>query len=126
MRFTDHEIQLAARLRGAGLSWSPHPGQYVFDIDGIVKAPSPFQAGVHLISSTNAMESQVGGADSLRERFSWLPTWHDARAWLSDNGVDRSAVIRALEQDADSDQTDLEIVYELMLRTLERPTSEEA
>lgn len=126
MRFTDHEIQLAARLRGAGLSWSPHAGQYVFDIDGIVKAPSPFQAGVHLIGSTNAMESQVGGPDMLLERFAWLPTWHDARAWLSDHGVERAAVVRALEEGDESGRTDLEIVYELMLATLERPASEEA
>ena len=99
MRFTDHEIQLATRLRGAGLGWAPHPGQYVFDIDGILKAPSPFQAGVHLISSTNAMESQVGGAESLQERLAWLPTWHDARAWLRENGVDRGAVVRASGDD---------------------------
>lgn len=119
MRFTEREIQLATRLRGAGLFWQPYAGQYVFDIDGLLKAPSPFQAGVHLISSTNAMATLAGGDDSLQERFAWLPTWHDARAWLDDSGVDPQAVVEALQRAIDNDLTDLEALYELMLATLD-------
>ena len=67
MRFTESEIQLASRLRGAGLQWQPQPGHFVFDIDGVVKAGSPFQASVHLMTSRNALETIAGGADALRE-----------------------------------------------------------
>ena len=31
MRFTESEIQMAARLRGAGMVWAPHAGHYVFE-----------------------------------------------------------------------------------------------
>ena len=126
MRFTESEIQLAARLRGAGLVWAPHAGQYVFDIDGIVRAPSPFQAGVHLIASANAMERLAGGADALSERFAWLPTWDDARQWFEENNVPRQAVVAALENAIEKDLTDREAVYGLILETLERAAEERA
>jgi len=126
MRFTEAEIQLAARLRGAGLSWTPHAGQYVFDIDGLVRAPSPFQAGVHLISSANAMERLAGGADDLHEKFAWLPTWDDARSWLNERNVPRKAVIAALQDADEHDRTDCEAIYGLILETLERAADERA
>jgi len=87
MRFTASEIEWASRLRGAGLAWEPQPGHYVFDIDGVVKAGSPFQAGVYLITSLNAFEAMVGGAEGMHQHFSWLPTWEDAREWLQANDV---------------------------------------
>ena len=121
MRFTEREIELAARLRGAGVVWAPHAGHYVFDIDGIVKAASPFQAGVHLISSPNAMARTVGGEDNLLKRFAWIPTWADAREWLDDRGVERERVVAALEQAIGSDRTDLEAIYGLILEVLESP-----
>ena len=124
MRFTEFEIQFAARLRGAGLAWSPHAGQYVFDIDGLVRAPSPFQAGVHLISSANAMERLAGGAEDLHEKFAWLPTWEDAREWLDERKVPRQAVVAALEDAIEHDRTDREAIYGLILETLERAAEE--
>jgi len=126
MRFTEAEIQLAARLRGAGLSWTPHAGQYVFDIDGLVRAPSPFQAGVHLISSANAMERLAGGAEDLHEKFAWLPTWDDARSWLDESNVPRKAVIAALQDADEHDRTDREAIYGVILETLERAADERA
>ena len=112
---------MAARLRGAGMVWAPHAGHYVFDIDGIVKAASPFQAGVHLISSPNAMARTVGGDENLHKRFAWLPTWADARDWLDDRGVAREQVVTALEKGIANDRTDLEAIYGLILETLESP-----
>ncbi len=126
MRFTESEIQLAARLRGAGLVWAPRAGHYVFDIDGLVRAPSPFQAGVHLISSTNAMERMAGGADDLHEKFAWLPTWDDARAWLDEHGVPRQDVVAALQDAVENDSSDREAIYHLILKTLERAADERA
>jgi len=124
MRFTESEIQLAARLRGAGLVWAPHAGQYVFDIDGMVRAPSPFQAGVHLIASANAMERLAGGEEDLREKFAWLPTWADARDWLDEHDVPRQAVVAALQDAIENDRTDREAIYDLILETLERAADE--
>ncbi|NKB87587.1 MAG: hypothetical protein GKS06_05150 [Acidobacteria bacterium] len=112
---------MVTRLRGAGLIWAPHAGHYVFDIDGIIKAASPFQAGVHLISSPNAMARTVGGDESLHERIAWLPTWSDARAWLDDHGVPRGRVVEALQSAIDDDLSDLEAIYGLILESLDKP-----
>jgi hypothetical protein len=118
MRFTDTEIQLATRMRGAGLVWEPAAGHYVFDIDGVVKAASPFQAGVFLISSPNAMERLVGGADDLHARFAWLPTWSDARDWLDARGASRQSVVDALQAAVASKRSDLEAIYSVVLANL--------
>lgn len=126
MHFSESEIQLAARLRGAGLAWTPRAGHYVFDIDGLMRAPSPFQAGVHLISSANAMEQLAGSAEELHEKFAWLPTWADARAWLDEHEVPRQAVVKSLQNAIENDRTDREAVYGLILETLERTADERA
>lgn len=118
MRFTDDEIELATRLRGAGLGWEPAPGHYVFDIDGAVRAPSPFQAGVYLIHSTNTFETLVGGADGLHDGFLWLPTWEQARSWLDDRGVGRRQVLAAWDEALAAGRTDREALYEVMLELL--------
>ncbi len=120
MRFTESEIQLASRLRGAGLQWQPQPGHFVFDIDGVVKAGSPFQASVHLMTSRNALETIAGGADALREGFTWLPTWYDARRWLADYGVSHERVLKAWSKGLEQGQSDHEALYWLMLEELER------
>ncbi len=65
MRFSESEIDTAMHMRAAGLSWGPEPGHYVFDINGIVRAGSPFQAGVFLIHSANTFEILAGGQDEL-------------------------------------------------------------
>jgi hypothetical protein len=126
MYFSESEIHLAVRLRVAGLTWTPHAGHYVFDIDGLVKASSPFQAGVHLISNANTMEQQVGRADNLHDKFAWLPIWADARAWLDQQDVPRQAVVDALQDALENDRTDREAIYGLILETLERAADERA
>lgn len=119
MRFTENEIEKAIRLRGAGLEWDPQPGHYAFDIDGVMKAGSPFQAGVYMITSLSAFIVAAGGNDSgTLERFAWLPTWEDARDWLRDRGVEREAVLEAMR--LDDEATDRERLYGLMLQHLDR------
>lgn len=123
MRFTESEKDWATRLRGAGLAWDPQPGHYVFDIDGILKAGSPFQAGVHLVTSTNALEQAAGGEGELRARFVWLPTWEDARAWLEAHRVTADRLVEALRSGLGDGLSDRESLYRLMLEVLESETS---
>jgi hypothetical protein len=126
MRFTESEIQWAAKLRGAGLSWDPQPGHYVFDIDGKMKAGSPFQAGVYLIESPNAVAASVGGSDELEESFVWLPTWENCRAWLADRGMTGEDLVAALASGLADGLTDREALYRRMLDLLESPDEETA
>ena len=126
MRFTESEIQWAARLRGAGLVWDPQPGHYIFDIDGKMKAGSPFQAGVYLIQSPNAMATTVGGSEELEEGFVWLPTWENCRVWLIDRGVSEETLPGVLSAGLADGLSDREALYRRMLEILESPDDENA
>lgn len=125
MRFTESEIDTAMRLRAAGLAWGPEPGHYVFDINGIVRAGSPFQAGIFLLNSTNTFESMVGGQDEVFENFVWLPTWEDCRTWLTEKGVSHERVNDSWLAGAAKGLTDREALYALMLEVLEGSASAE-
>lgn len=119
MRFTESEIDSAMRLRAAGFTWGPEPGQYVFDINGMVRAGSPFQAGVFLINSTNTFESMAGGQEEMFENFVWLPTWEECRAWLRERGIDEERVLEAWKEGRAAGLTDRQALYNLILRLLE-------
>ncbi len=119
MRFSESEIDAAMHLRAAGLVWGPEPGHYVFDINGIVRAGSPFQAGIFLIHSTNAFEVMAGGQDELLENFAWLPTWEDCRALLTEKQVSEDSVMSALKSGKAQGFTDRQVLYELILEILE-------
>ncbi len=120
MRFKESEIDSAMRLRAAGLTWGPEPGHYVFDITGMVRAGSPFQAGVFLINSTNAFESMVGGQEEMFENFVWLPTWEDCRTRLEEKGVTDERIMEAWQASRSSGLTDRLTLYGLLLEILER------
>ena len=84
-----------------------------------MKAGSPFQAGVYMITSLSAFIAAAGGNDpDVLDRFAWLPTWEDARAWLRDRGVERDQVIETLR--GDDEASDRELLYQLMVQRLDR------
>jgi hypothetical protein len=124
MRFTESEISMAARLRGAGLQWDPQPGHYIFDIDGVMKAGSPFQSSVYLISSPNQTAIAAGGHEALASGFSWLPTWEDARAWLMSHGVTPKQLAATLEHGMEEGLSDRESLYTLIIEHLEQDSQE--
>mgnify|MGYP001038395259 CR=1 FL=1 len=119
MRFSESEINTVMKLRAAGLNWKPEPGQYVFDINGIMRAGSPFQAGIFLIHSTNTFEVMVGGLDELIENFVWLPTWEDCRSWLRNESASEDQVMEAWRSGESQGLSDRQVLYELMLKILE-------
>jgi len=120
VRFKESEIDTAMRLRAAGLSWGPEPGHYVFDINGVVRAGSPFQAGIYLIHSTNTFEALVGGQDAMFENFVWLPTWEDCRTWLKEKRLTDKRVMEAWQRGNENGLTDREALYALIFEVLER------
>jgi|TARA_B100000959_G_scaffold69672_1_gene73804 hypothetical protein len=125
VRFSESEINTAMKMRAAGLNWKAEPGQYVFDINGLMHAGSPFQAGVFLIHSTNTFEVMVGGVDELIENFVWLPTWEDCRSWLKNESVSDDRVIGAWQSGEVQGLSDRQVLYELMLTILEGSTAAE-
>ncbi|MCH7824146.1 MAG: hypothetical protein IH849_05040 [Acidobacteria bacterium] len=125
MRFSESEIDNAMHLRAAGLAWGPEPGHYVFDINGIMRAGSPFQAGIFLIHSANTFEILAGGKDELLENFVWLPTWEDCRAWLTEKQVSEDRVMSAWQSGKAQGLTDRQVLYGLILEILERSAAAE-
>ena len=119
VRFTESEVDTAMHLRAAGLSWGPAPGHYVFDINGMVRAGSPFQAGIFLINSTNTFVSMVGGEEEFFENFAWLPTWEDCRTWLKQEQIPDERVGGAWQDGRSKGLTDRECLYTLILEILE-------
>ncbi len=119
MRFKESEIDNAMHLRAGGLAWGPEPGHYVFDINGVVRAGSPFQAGIFLIHSTNTFEAMVGGQDEMFENFVWLPTWEDCRTWLKEKEVSDERVLAAWKRGCDAGLSDREALYALIAKVLE-------
>lgn len=124
MRFTESEITMAARLRGAGLQWDPQPGHYIFDIDGVMKAGSPFQSSVYLIISPNQTAVAAGGDEALENGFAWLPTWEDARGWLMGRGVTPKQLAAALKNGMEEGLSDRESLYTLIIEHLEKDSQE--
>jgi hypothetical protein len=85
----------------------------------MVRAGSPFQAGVFLIESTNSFESIAGGRDEMFENFVWVPTWDDCRRWLRERGVSDDDVVQAWQRGLADGNSDREALYALILEVLE-------
>lgn len=99
MQFSAEEINLARRLRQAGLAWEPRAGHYVYDETGFCKQPSPFQEQVYFILNYDYFMKAVGGVERFKEIMIWLPTWHDARQLLDSLDVPNERVLACLESE---------------------------
>lgn len=85
--FDDDIIDLARRLKRLGLSWEPRPGHYVYDETGLIEPPSPFRERVYFILDLKHFLRRTGTLEELKARFTWLPTWEDARNLSADLGI---------------------------------------
>jgi hypothetical protein len=80
--FDMRHCRLAAELRTAGLSWTPHVGCFVWDRDGHIPVPSPFPERIYFILNLGRFLDIFDSLDAMRETLIWLPTWHQARLVL--------------------------------------------
>ncbi|MFB3788310.1 MAG: hypothetical protein ACE15F_18275 [bacterium] len=99
MRFTDEEIRSAIELKQKGLNWEPHAGHYVWDEAGMIDAPSPFQEKVHLIHDQEHFSRRPERMSMLQASLVWLPTWHDARALLTQMGISNETIVHRLRSE---------------------------
>ncbi len=119
MLFTEKEIDLARQMRSRGLPWEPAVGDYVYDEGGLIEAPSPFQPGVYFILDLKHFLRRSSDIATLKARVFWLPQWHQCRMILRGLGVSDAAVIsRLVAARAFETQSELCLLYELMLETL--------
>lgn len=73
VRFTEDEIHTAGAMRLYD-RFTPTAGHFVFDANGNVTKPSPFQPGVYFVLNYDYFMNLVGGVDSFRKSMVWLPT----------------------------------------------------
>lgn len=116
MRFTRTEIARARALKERGLTWKPGLGHWYATVDGF----------------TSFIRGQ-GEALHVAARHFWLPQWVDCRRWLGEHGYTHPEFPRDEEGQirievvgpdgaviAGTGATDLECLYELMARVLDK------
>ncbi len=114
MIFTDNQIQLAIKLKSAGLPWQPKRGQFAFDVNGAIRPTSPFQKGVYYFLDFPCFVDYFGSVERLAQSMIWLPTFEEARLLLTSQ-MDWSCLGAHLERG-----TELEYLYLLILTDLNR------
>jgi hypothetical protein len=73
----------AEQLKGAGLSWKPHVGCFVWDKIGAIEVLSPFPHNIYFILNLNRFLSIFGTIEEIEAKLVWLPTWYQARLLCS-------------------------------------------
>lgn len=119
MHFSDECIELARKLRDAGLNWQPAVGHYVYDEAGLIEAPSPFRARIYFILDLKHFLRRSETIERLAEAMFWLPDWDQTRALLRERGVSDAEQGNALScSDVWESGSELTILYQLLLNRI--------
>jgi hypothetical protein len=91
----------------------------VWDENGLIEKPSPFQEGVYFILDLKHFLRRAGTIEAMKDALVWLPTWHDARDILRALGVADDAVAGRLAAKAAIESGDeLPVLYDLIAEQL--------
>jgi hypothetical protein len=90
--FNEDHLHLAHKMKKSGLHWKPHLGCFVWDVENLIEAESPFPLRVYFILSLPRFISIFGSLENVAEKLVWLPTWHQARLIADRLGVDNSKI----------------------------------
>jgi len=119
--FTSRVLELAQRMKQAGLTWSPHVGCFVWDRDDVIEVPSPFPENVYFILNLGRFLRIFETRERMVEKLVFVPTRYQARLILDKLGAgeefrsDDSRMSKPGEGEAD-----LIEVYEAVLKTLQK------
>lgn len=121
MRFREPEIELAVRLKAAGLAWSPVIGDHFFDAGGnFSRGTLPFDR-LHVIEDLGQLVLQAGSLDAVIRETVWLPSYDQARTLVENYGVAECDIEdRLLARLALTSGDDLLVLYELLEEQLQR------
>ena len=108
--------QLAKQLKGAGLSWQPHVGCFVWDEAQVIEVSSPFPGRIYFILNLGHFLKRYGTVQDIAAQLVWLPTWHQARLLAQQIGIAPSQVKEALAgHDFGDPGSELSVLYRLIL-----------
>ena len=119
--FSKRQLVLAREMKDGGLPWHPHVGCFVWDVEGIIKADSPFPNQVYFILSLPRFLDIFESREKMREKLIWVPTWHQARLLCRSFGVPDDAIAelwRGSRIKEPGDETCA--LYELLINTMKK------
>ena len=90
--FSTRQLALARRMKDGGLTWRPHVGCFVWDVERIVHPESPFPNRVYFILSLPRFLDIFGSLERMQEKLIWVPTWHQARLLCRGFGISDNAI----------------------------------
>jgi hypothetical protein len=119
MPFNDRICRQALELKRVGLSWHPHVGCFVWDVDNAIQVDSPFPGSIYFILSLPRFIDIFGSIENIANKLVWLPTWHQARILCQQLGIPKEDIAGCLQPGGRLSAADeLEKLYELIATTL--------
>ena len=117
--FDLRHCQAAAQLKERGLPWTPHVGCFVWDPHEIIEVTSPFPGRIYFILNLGHFLRIFGSLEEISRKLVWLPTYHQARLYCDQVGIEHeevSAVLASAENIRAGDE--LLVLYKMILNEL--------
>jgi hypothetical protein len=86
----------AKKLKESGLSWTPHPGCFVWDEEKTIQVPSPFPNHIYFILNLGHFLKLFTDLEQLKKKLIWLPTEHQASLIAEKSGISPKAIEKSL------------------------------
>ena len=119
MKFSEKEIEIAQKLKELGFEWTPAPGDYVYDIEGLIEKKSPFQERVYFILDIKHFLRRAGSVEGITKAMCYLPLWEDCRVILKSLSVPWQKIYEKLiEKNAFINEIERSVLYEIILKEL--------
>jgi hypothetical protein len=117
--FEKRHLEMAVRLKNAGLRWWVHVGCFAWDPDGRLAETSPLPNRIYLILNLSYFARALGGIEEISRQLVWLPTWHQTRLLCREHNVSDEAVAAIWSPATPMGPGDeLIALYELLLERL--------
>jgi hypothetical protein len=92
INFDESALLMAQKMKRWGLPWEPHVGCFTWDAQKLIQPASPFPNNVYFILSLPRFIDIFGSIGEIREKLTWVPTWHQARLLCRQLGIADEAV----------------------------------
>ena len=118
---THQILDVARKLKAAGLTWTPSVGCFVWDPQQKIKAPSPFPLRVYFVLNMQRFISIFGSVTTMQEQLVWLPTWYQAIQLCARYGLSANQKVphQTVDDNATAGEAELIRIYRLIGNHLE-------
>lgn len=96
--FDPRLLELAFKMKKAGLDWDPHVGCFVWDRENVIEVGSPFPENIYFILNLGHFLRIFETIEKLKEKLVFVPTWNQARQILEKIGGKQEELLGVLNQ----------------------------